>query len=94
MEIDFYGFFCYREHRETKTVQTTRIKKILGKSFMLLRDMVYFSKRLLKLKKFLIRDRTEKIEIAKRIFLKRISLKDIQDMTDLTRNEIKKLQKD
>ena len=65
MEIDFYGFFCYREHRETKTVQTTRIKKILGKSFMLLRDMVYFSKRLLKLKKFLIRDRTEKIEIAK-----------------------------
>ena len=32
---------------------------------MLLRDMVYFSKRLLKLKKFLIRDRTEKIEIAK-----------------------------
>lgn len=65
MEIDFYGFFCYREHRETKTVQTTRIKKILGKSFMLLRDMVYFSKRLLKLKKFLIRDRTEKIERAK-----------------------------
>ena len=32
---------------------------------MLLRDMGYFSKRLLKLKKFLIRDRTEKIEIAK-----------------------------